>query len=101
MDIKKLLEIVWKAKQLTEEVFTLKFLTDIEVELEKESNLVEAPVMLNFAEEIDKMLKNIEEYFDAPNYKNNVVAYKSYYDGAYHYLKELKTILKMKSKISA
>lgn len=62
---------------------------------------VELPVMVNFAEEIDNMLKNIEEYFDTPNYKNNVVEYKSYYDGAYNYLKQLKTILRMKSKISA
>lgn len=61
---------------------------------------VEPEVMVNFAEEIDKMLKNIEEYFETPNYKNNVVEYKSYYDGAYYYLKQLKNILIMKSKIS-
>jgi len=49
---------------------------------------------------MDKMLKEIEEYFDAPNYKNNVVNYKSFYDGAYHYLKTLENILIMKSKLS-
>lgn len=75
-------------------------LSNINLQLTKVSR-VELPVMVNFAEEIDNMLKNIEEYFDTPNYKNNVVEYKSYYDGAYNYLKQLKTILRTKSKISA
>lgn len=74
-------------------------LSNAQIEYEK-SFPVDKPVMVNFAEEIDKMLKNIEEYFETPNYKNNVVEYKSYYDGAYYYLKQLKNILIMKSKIS-
>lgn len=44
MNINKLIRTVRKAKANTEEVLTLQLLTEIEVELEYESNLVEAPV---------------------------------------------------------
>jgi len=44
LNINKLIRTVRKAKANTEEVLTLQLLTEIEVELEDGSNLVEAPV---------------------------------------------------------
>ena len=45
---------------------------DLDKLAEKLSSQLEPQVILQTAE-IDKMIKEIEEYFDTPNYKNNVV----------------------------
>jgi hypothetical protein len=64
MNINKLIRTVRKAKANTEEVLTLQLLTEIEVELEDGSNLVEAPVKPANGGQIYLLYKRLLGYSD-------------------------------------